>query len=140
MRRREQLVSAFILALVALRVGEGVLQLESWPLTYMPMFSARVSPDVLPLRIELEGESNGAWRPLPAVDFGLSEDELLSRLRGADGIAVRCAELGRIYNRRAGAAPRRLHALRARLVEIARPGVAREAQIREVPCPLGGGS
>jgi hypothetical protein len=87
--------------MAALRAGEGWLQIESWPLSYVPMFATRVPPDVLSLRYQVQYLSDGAWRPRAAINLRLTKDELRRSLTHAPDLAARCSELGRIYRRRA---------------------------------------
>ena len=51
MKPTELLLSAFFLAFIALKGAEGVFQLEDWPLTHVPMFSRRVPPSAVPMRV-----------------------------------------------------------------------------------------
>jgi len=132
----QRLLSAFFLAVLALKVAEGVGQLDAWPLSPMPMFSRRVPPQATVWRVTLQARRGDAWIEIGPAAFALSDDELLRRLP-ADPIAlpVRCGELGRLYN--AGhPGPGRLHELRAVVTKVPRPGSGDAPVAWLAQCPL----
>jgi hypothetical protein len=136
MRTGEWLVSALIVAFIGLKVAEGALRIESWPLSHVPMFAVRMGPDRAPVRISVVGRRGGAEVPLDAGDFGLTYDELRRRLRlGDDTIIDRCRRLGGAYNERVAPALR-LEAIDVHFIRFPRPGMAAGPRSLVVPCPL----
>ena len=136
MNPTQWLLAVFFGAFIALKALEAGLQLESWPLTHNPMFSARIPPAVVPWRITLLGTTRGGRRfELRAADFNLSEDELNRQLLSSYGLRVKCGELGRLYND-THPEPQRLTAMRARAEKVLRPGVPGEPFARTFRCPL----
>ncbi len=130
------MLSAFFVAVIALKVAEAALRLESWPLTDVRMFSARVPPWVTPFDVTLLATRGGPWFPLTAFDLGLGPDGLRRRLPpDLKVLPAACGELGRLYNTQhpgAGA----LAGLRARVRRVPRPGVPSEPFDQTVECPL----
>jgi hypothetical protein len=53
MHRQDWLVSILVVAVVALKIAEGVYRLEAWPLSSVKMFSRRIPPEWVPCRIVL---------------------------------------------------------------------------------------
>jgi hypothetical protein len=131
------MLSAFFVAFIVLKVAEGTLRLESWPLTHIPMFSGYIPANVIPHRVVLEGKRGGFWYDLDPSYFNLTRDEFV-RLLYFDlaNLASNCGELGRLSN--AQQLPgHRLTALRARVEPIPRPGRIRPPAAQAIPCPLG---
>jgi len=133
---RRWLVSFLIVALFGLKLAEGTFQIESWPLSNVPMFSTYMPKEVVPRRIVLRGRTDGEWFDVLPSQVGLTDDEFNRRFEGnLSRVPLVCAELGRIYAAsRPGAL---LRALEAHVVAIPRPGVPIALGDLDVPCPLG---
>jgi len=133
---RQWLLSALFAALIVLKVAEAALRLESWPLTDVRMFSARVPPRVTPYDVTLHATRGGPWFELTAFDFGIGPEELRRRLPADIAVlpAV-CGDLGRLYNASHPGAGT-LTGLRARVTRLQRPGVPSEPFDETVECPL----
>ena len=131
-------MSAFFLAFIVLKLAEGFLRLESWPLTHIPMFSGYIPANVIPHRVILEGKRGGRWFEVDPSYFNLTRDEFV-RLLYFDlaNLASNCGELGRLSNARQRLPNHRLTALRAHIAPIPRPGRVRAPAAQTVPCPLG---
>jgi hypothetical protein len=135
---RQRILSAFFVAFIALKVAEGFLRWESWPLTHTPMFSGYIPRNVVPHRVRLEGSRGGPWFELEPSYFDLTRDELVRRLYfDLKNLGANCGELGRLSNARRRLPIQRLRALRAHVEPIARPGVIAAPPPEIVPCPLG---
>lgn len=138
MTRREWRLSALFVAVIALKIAEGVFRLESWPLSDVRMFSNRVAPSVALYTVTLAGTRGGEWFPLPAMVFGLNDEELRRRLPAhAGALPASCGALGKVYNARNPGAP--LTRMTARMLRIARPGIAAPPGDWNVECPFGTG-
>jgi len=138
MTLRQWILSAFFVAFIALKVAEGFLHWESWPLTHTPMFSGYIPRNVVPHRIRLEGNRGGPWFELEPSYFGLTRDELVRRLYfDLKNLAANCGELGRLSNARRRLPVERLSALRAHVEPMPRPGVIAAPPAETVSCPLG---
>ncbi len=135
---REWLVSALIVAVVAVKVSEGVYRLESWPLSSVPMFSRHIPPELTPWRVTLVGaRRDGVPFVLTPGDFRLSPDELGRRLgRPIETLPERCAQLGRLYNTDPRFAANPLTTLSVRATKVPRPGVPMVPVDATRPCPL----
>jgi hypothetical protein len=132
---RHWLVSVLILALFGLKLAEGAFQIESWPLSNVPMFATYVPMAVTPRRILLRGRTDGGWFDVLPSQVGLTDDEFIRRFEGnLSRVPLVCAELGNIYNasRPTGA----LRALEAHVVAVPRPGVPMTYGDVVVACPL----
>ena len=138
---RQRLLSAFFVAFIALKLSEGFLRWESWPLTHTPMFSKYLARNVLPHRVTLQGRRgrDGPWFDLEPSYFNLTRDEFVRRLYfDRENLAANCGELGRLFNASRRLPTDRLSALRAHFEPIPRPGVAVNLPAGAmVPCPLG---
>jgi hypothetical protein len=133
------LVSILIVAFFCLKVAEGWLGIESWPLTNVSMFYWRQPPEVVPKRARLFGVRGAATFEMTASDFWLSEDEFNTRLRDEDDLSQACGALVQSYNRRMlrrGRPQDRLTAAHALREELARPGVPREPWRIEAECDV----
>jgi hypothetical protein len=139
MPRPQRILSAFFVAFIALKVTEGVLRLESWPLTHNPMFSGYIPRNVIPHRVTLEGRRGGLWFDLDPSAFNLTRDEFVRRFYFDLGdLGANCGELGRLYNASRRLPLERLGALRAHVSPIPRPGFTGNLPPEMVvPCPLG---
>ena len=139
MNRTQWLLSVFLVTFVAIKVGEGISELETWPFTNTPMFARRLGPEKLPLRATLRGMRGGAWVEVTPADLALSEDELprqiVRYLRIDRDFGSVCRVLGRQYNARHLDAP--FSVLVLRVERLSRPGVSRAGEVLEVPCDLG---
>jgi hypothetical protein len=133
MSTREWILSALFLAFLAVKVLEGALALDEWPLTNVSMFRDRHPPDDVPTRVRLWVDHGQGWLELRERDFLLSEDEFNLKLRGARDVESACKELIRIYARGARGKPRLLDAYAER-EEIERPGVPRDIARMRFPC------
>jgi hypothetical protein len=139
MRAGEKAVSLLVVTFVALKVAEGALAIDSWPLSNVPMFSSRAPRELAPIRITLVGRRADRTFPVAAVDVGLTDDELAARLRGGpvESIPGRCGAILATYNATHGP-PLRLDRLEARLERIPRPGVGGTPFEAMLPCiPIG---
>lgn len=138
MPRRQRILSAFFVGFVALKLTEGFLRLESWPLTHIPMFSGYIPANVIPHRIVLQGNRGGPWFDLDPSYFDLTRDEFVRLLYfDFDNLASNCGELGRIANARQPLPAQRLRALRANIEPVPRPSSIRAPAPKTVPCALG---
>ena len=139
MPRRQRVLSAFFVAFIALKVSEGVLRLESWPLTHNPMFSGYIPRNVVPHRVTLEGRRGGPWFELDPSHFNLTRDEFVRMLYFDLGnLGTNCGELGRLYNASRRLDSERLTDLRAHVSPMPRPGTTvNPPPEMMVPCPLG---
>jgi hypothetical protein len=129
------MLSGLFVAVIALKLAEAAFRLESWPLTDVHMFSARVPPWVTPFDVALLATRGGPWFPLTSFDLGIDPDGLRRRLPpDLKVLPAACGELGRLYNtQHPGAA---LTGLRARVLRVPRPGVPSEPFDQTVECPL----
>src|SRR5262245_56535914 len=100
MTPRQWLLSALFLAFFGLKGAEAWFVLDNWPLSDGSMFQARRPPDELPRRASIYGAMRTDWHALSPGDFGLSEDELVRRLRDGEDLEETCGELARVLNRR----------------------------------------
>lgn len=133
------LLSALFVAVVVLKVAEGALRLEAWPLTDVSMFHARQPFDVVPIRARLFGVRGEAVVELTPIDLRLSEDEFLTRLRDDPDFVRACSDLARDYNRplaRRGRQADRIRAAYATREDIVRPGVERATTKLRVACAV----
>jgi len=132
---REWLLSALFAAFVALKVAEGVLALEEWPLTNVPMYARARPASELPRRATIHALRRGAWFELRPFQLGLNRDELARRVLYAPDVAAACGELLRAFNakRRPGI---RVDAAYVRLVTVARPQAPEQASEQRIDCPL----
>ena len=138
MSRQQRILSAFFVGFFALKLAEGFLRLESWPLTHIPMFSGYIPANVIPHRVRLEGTRGGPWFDLDPSYFNLTRDELGRRLYFDLGnLSANCGELGRLANASQPLPAQRLRALRANIEPIPRPTLTRAPAPKTVPCPLG---
>jgi len=137
MPRRQWILSAFFVAFVALKLTEGLVRLESWPLTHNPMFSGYIPRNVVPHHITLQGSRGGPWFDLEPSSFNLTRDEFV-RLLYFDlaNLSSNCGRLGRLFNASRRPGTHHLSALRARVEPIPRPGVTRAPPEQMVPCAL----
>jgi hypothetical protein len=122
-----------------LKVAEGWLGLESFPLTNVSMFYERRPKDVVPIRARLVGVRQGETVELTWTDFGLNEDEFNTRLRDEDDLAQACGKLVQSYNRkreRWGRPAERLERAFGERVEVPRPGVPRAPWRIEAECAI----
>jgi len=137
-RPGQKLVSALIVAMLALKTAEGWFRLERWPLTNVPMFSVRVPPERLLWRVTLSATTGGSWFELGPLHLGLNKDDFGRRVPAEPLVLLpgRCGELGRIYNQ---AHPgKQLTALQARVTKVLRPGLPDQVpEEHTVDCPLG---
>lgn len=132
---RQWLVSALIVAMIGLKLVEGALRIESWPLSNVPMFASYVARDTTPRRVILRGRTDGEWFDLPPAQLGLTDDEFTRRFAGTlSRVPLVCAELGKVYD--ASRSRGKLHALEARVVTIPRPGVPVVYGDVVVACPV----
>lgn len=135
----QALLSVLFAAFFALKLAEGVLGLEAWPLTDVSMFHARQPFDVVPIRARLFGVRNGTTFELEPLDLRLSEDEFLTRLRDEDDLGRACSDFARDYNRRLvrrGRSAERITAAWATREEIVRPGFERRPWRIRVECAV----
>jgi len=133
---REWLLSVFFVAVIGLKVAEGVFRLESWPLSDVRMFSRRVPPEVVLHQVTLSGTRGGPWFALVGADFGLGDEELRRRLPPSLlSLPNVCGSLGAEYNARHPPA-QRLTGMRARVQRIPRPGVTSEPFDQTVDCRI----
>lgn len=133
------LLSVLFAGFIALKLAEGALGLEAWPLTNVSMFHARQPVDVVPIRARLFGVRNGAPFELKPLDLRLSEDEFLTRLRDDEDLERACSDFARDYNRRLsrrGRLAERITAAYATREEITRPGVERLPWRVRVECAV----
>jgi len=134
---QQRILSALFVGFIALKVAEGFLRWESWPLTHTPMFSGYIPRNVVPHRVRLEGARGGAWFDLEPSYFNLTRDELVRLLYfDLKNLAANCGELGRLSNASRRLPMQRLSALRAHVEPIPRPGVMAAPPAETVPCPL----
>jgi hypothetical protein len=135
MSLRHWLVSFLIVALFGLKLAEGAFQIESWPLSNVPMFATYMPKAITPRRVVLRGRTDGDWFDVPPSRVGLTDDEFIRRFEGKlSDVPFACAELGRIYNdSRPG---RALRALEAHVVAVPRPGVPTPLGDLVIACPL----
>ena len=137
MQRGEWLVSGLIVGLLVLHVAIGAFEIESWPLSNIPMFAVRQPPEVTPFRMTLIGRRGEEEIRLGPGAFGLTNTEFGRQLRGRGltGLKEGCRRLADVYNR--GRAPAlRLEALEVRITSSPRPGVPSERYDVVLPCPL----
>jgi hypothetical protein len=135
----QALLSVLFVVFVALKLAEGTLGLEAWPLTDVSMFHARQPFDVVPIRARLFGVRDGATFELNPLDLRLSEDEFLTRLRDEEDLARACSDFARDYNRRLarrGRLAEQVTAAYATREEIVRPGFPREPWRIRVECAV----
>lgn len=137
MSPREWRLSIFFAAFVALKIAEGALRLDHWPLSNVSMFSQRQPVEVVPLRSRLVVTRGSGWFDLAPGDVRLSEDEFYNRLRPSDELAARCGTLLRSYNAKVAEPWRRLRAAAVVIEPIARPAIPTEVAGRVVACAAG---
>jgi hypothetical protein len=147
--RPQWALSALFLTFFTLKVAEGWLGLEAWPLTDVSMFLDRRPANVVPKRARLFGVREGMTVELTAADLRLSEDEFLTILRDDEDLGAACSTLVQSFNRRVtrlGATRMRITAAFAEREEIPRPGIPRppwriraECAVDAPPLPPGPG-
>lgn len=135
MGARERLVSAFVAAFLVLKITEGLLALEAWPLSHVPMFSVRRPPDARPQRRTIHALRGGAWFELQPWQLGLNHDELSRRLLRHPDPGIGCGELLRAFN--ASRPPwRRVGKAYVERTTLARPGTGARDVVERFDCPL----
>lgn len=132
---RERLISAFVAAFVVLKVAEGLLALEAWPLSHVPMFAVRQPPEARPVRLSIQALRGGRWFEMLPWQLGLNRAELDRRLLAHADPGTGCGELLRAFN---GSRPRqlRLAAAYVRRDTVARPGTDAADVVERFDCPL----
>ena len=139
MKPRECILSVFFLAFIGVKLAEGLLQIESWPLTHTPMFAEYKGPERSPMRVLLLGKRHGATSVLDPATFALADSEvehqLRDRLTATGSFAAACRGLGRSLNERLSAS-RKLDTLTIRLEWVGRPGMEAPREPLEIPCSL----
>jgi len=135
MTRREWLLSALFVAFVGLKVVEGVLAIESWPLSHVPMFAQYQGLDRLPVTDSIHARRGDAWLVLRPWQLGLNQAELNRQLLGDPDPGVPCGTLLRELNARR----RPFLRFTAAYVErrtYARPHTGESDLVERFPCPL----
>jgi hypothetical protein len=135
MSAREWLLSVLFAAFVVLKVAEGWLALEEWPLTNVPMYARSRPAHELPRRATIHALRRGAWFEMAPFHFGLNRDELAGRILYAADVGAACGELVRAFNARRRPILR-VDAAYVRTVTVARPDAPERASDERVPCPL----
>lgn len=135
MSLREWALSALIVAFVGLKLAEGLLALESWPLSHVPMFAERQPPDRRPARRSIQALRGGTWFELRPIQLALNPAEVNRRLVRDPDPGVGCGELLRAFNARKPARLR-IEDAYVRVVTLARPGTGQEDVVATYPCPL----
>ena len=134
----EWLVTALVVAFVALKLVEALLFLEAWPLTHVPMFAVRRPPEARPTQLSIHALRAGQWFEVRPWQLGLNRDEVNRRLlRNADP-RIGCGELLRAFNR---SRPPYLRVEQAYVLRrsLARPGSGASDHETKLPCPLAPG-
>lgn len=135
MDNRERLLSAFVAAFVVLKIAEGLLALEAWPLSHVPMFSVRQPPEARPSRRTIHALRDGTWFEMRPWQLGLNPDELSRRLLRTADPGIGCGELLRAFN--ASRPPRRrLAKAYVERATLARPGTGASDVVERFDCPL----
>jgi hypothetical protein len=137
MPRREWILSGLFVAFVAFKVAEGVLAIESWPLSHVPMFAVRQGPESRPWRLAVYARRRGTWFEMQPFQLGLDKDELHRHLLAAADAGAACAELIDAFNT-SRPPRRRVDAAYVSLTIVARPGSGARDTEQRTPCPLHG--
>lgn len=135
MTRREWLLSALFVAFVALKVVEGVLAVESWPLSHVPMFAHYQPLDRSPVTFTIHARRRDAWLVLQPWQLGLNHAELNRQLLRDDDPGLPCGTLLSAFNARR---PRSLHFAEAYVERRthARPHTGASDLVERFTCPL----
>lgn len=135
MSLREWLLSALFVAFVALKVAEGWLAIESWPLSHVPMFAHYQPLDRLPMNFTIHAQRGGAWFVLQPWQLGLNQAELNRQLLRDIDPGRPCGVLLRAFNARRQPFLRVVSAYVERRT-YARPHTAGSDLVERFPCPL----
>jgi hypothetical protein len=130
------MLSAVFVAFVVLKIAEGSLAVESWPLSHVPMFASRQPPTSLPVRLSLHALRGGAWFEMQPFQLGLNRAELNRHLLRDPEPGAACGELLRGFNA-SRPRERRVDAAYVRELTLARPATGAADIERRSACPLG---
>lgn len=135
MTLREWLLSALFVAFAAVKVAEGGLAIESWPLSHVPMFAHYQPLEQRPVNFAIHARRGATWFVMQPWQLGLNRDELNRQLLRDPDPGRPCGVLLRAFNARR----RRFLRIASAYVERrthARPHTGASDRVERFPCPL----